>query len=248
MRQFLNSALLLIFTLCALSVRAADSTAAFDAANRLYEQGRFREAAAAYEGILKTGQSPALFFNLGNAYYKSGQLGQALAAYRRAENLAPRDPDVRANLQFVRTRIQGPKEDRSAWEAWLRRLTLNEWAVLAAVPFWTCLLLLTAMQFRRNLRNSLTTPAWISGAAAAVLAILTALAWQAHTSASAVVTARDAVVRNGPLEESPAAFNVHDGAEVDLLDQKNDWVQVRAGGRIGWIRQSHVAIISSGAS
>src|SRR5208283_3385436 len=71
---------------------AADLPADFSAANRLYAQGRFSDAAEAYEKLLQTGaQSPALLFNYANAEFKSGHLGRAIAAYRQAELLAPRD-------------------------------------------------------------------------------------------------------------------------------------------------------------
>ena len=53
----------------------------------------------------------------------------------------------------------------------------------------------------------------------------------------------DAVVRNGPLEESPSAFTVHDGAELAVLDHKNEWLQVEVdGGRTGWIRKDQVVV------
>jgi tetratricopeptide (TPR) repeat protein len=65
---------------------AAVSAAAFDSANKLYEEGKFAEAASAYETLAKSGQSSAtLCFNLGNAFFKSGQIGRAIAAYRQAE-------------------------------------------------------------------------------------------------------------------------------------------------------------------
>ena len=75
----------------------------FDTANKLYEEGKFAEAAAAYESLVQSRQvSAALYFNLGNAWFKSGQIGRAIAAYRQAEQMTPRDPDLRANLQFAR--------------------------------------------------------------------------------------------------------------------------------------------------
>src|SRR6185436_11225451 len=83
--------------------RAEDVAVTFDGANKLYEQGKFVEAAAGYEKLVLGGQSSApIYYNLGNAYFKSGQIGRAIRAYRQAERLTPRDPDLRANLQFAR--------------------------------------------------------------------------------------------------------------------------------------------------
>src|SRR5689334_7524861 len=110
------------------SAVAADTFPDFDAANRLYEQGKFPEAAAAYEKIAQSGPaSAAVYFNLGNARFKSGEAGRAVAAYREAERLAPRDPEVRANLQFVRNQVQGPTLKPRFAERWFGRLTVNEW-------------------------------------------------------------------------------------------------------------------------
>ena len=82
---------------------AEDPSALFDAGNKLYEQGKYGEAAAAYLRLLERGdRSAAVYFNLGNACFKSGQIGRAILAYREAARVTPRDPDLRANLQFAR--------------------------------------------------------------------------------------------------------------------------------------------------
>src|ERR1051325_4488967 len=106
---------------------AADISSEFDSANKLYGQGKFSEAASAYEKLARSGSvSPAVYFNLGNAFFKSGEIGRAIAAYRQAEKIAPRDPDVRANPQFIRNQIQGPTLSPSRWQHSLATLTRNE--------------------------------------------------------------------------------------------------------------------------
>src|SRR5438874_2259009 len=141
--------------LCAFCSWAADTAALFDAANKLYEQGKFAEAAAGYEDLGRSsGASAALYFNLGNAFFKSGQIGRAIAAYRSAEQLTPRDPDVRANLQFARKQAQGPSFSPNRWQRWLSKLTLNEWTLLATGSVWLWFLLLAALQWWPQWRNS----------------------------------------------------------------------------------------------
>src|SRR5258708_6882523 len=99
----------MLIVVCSLHVHAEVSSGAFDAANKLYEQGKFADAAAGYEKLLQSGQvSEAIYFNWGNALFKSGQIGRAIAAYEQAERIAPRAPDVRANLQFARNQVPGP--------------------------------------------------------------------------------------------------------------------------------------------
>ena len=97
------------------------STADFSAANKLYAEGKFADAADAYEKILQAGAaSPALLFNSANAEFKAGHLGKAIAAYRQAELLSPRDAELRANLAFVRNQVQGATLRESRWQNWAR--------------------------------------------------------------------------------------------------------------------------------
>jgi len=219
--------------------------AQFDAANKLYAQSKFTDAAAAYEKIVKAGSvSPALYFNLGNAYFKAGQLGRAIAAYRQAEELAPRDPDVRANVQFARNRVQGPRLGMSLWRQKLGTLSANEWMAFATAAVWLTLGLLIARMIKPSLRATLRP--WTLVAIVGSLLIFTGAKLAISQSASprtAIVVVTDATVRNSPFEESPAAFTAHDGAELRVIDHKDDWLQVTDGNRnFGWVKRAAVEL------
>ena len=230
----------------ALSVRASDAVSAeFDAANRLYAQNKFAEAAVAYEQILTNGAvSPVLYFNQGNAYFKAGQIGRAIAAYRQAERFTPRDPDVRANLQFARNRVQGPTIKAAAWQRGLNKLSLNEWTGLAVAGLWLTIALLIARQLKPALRPVLRSWTWIAGASALILfGCVWFAAKQSFTSQIAIVTTTDATVRTSPFDESPSAFTAHDGAELRVLDRKDDWVQVTDDARrLGWLKRGTLSL------
>ncbi len=228
----------------AASAAAADVAAGFDAANRLYEQGRFADAAVEYQKLIESGPpAPALYFNLGNAFFKAGAAGRAIAAYRQAQQIAPRDPDVRANLQFVRGQVQGPTRQPGRWERGLQRLTANEWTVLASVALWMWLLLLAAIQLRPAWKSSLRSLVWLSGTATVLLAAGLGAALSVDSNRTAIVTVRDAAVHNGPLEESPGVLTVHDGAEVQVVDRKDDWFQVSVADRTGWLKRDQVILV-----
>lgn len=228
----------------ALAVRAGDVVSAdFDSANRLYAQNQFAEAAAAYDQILTNGAvSPVLYFNQGNAYFKAGQLGRAIAAYRQAERFTPRDPDLRANLQFARNRVQGPTIKAAAWQRGLNQLSLNEWTGLAVASFWLTFALLVARQLKPALRPVLRSWTWIASVSTVLLFSLVGFAAkQSFTSPTAIVNTPDATVRTSPFDESPAAFTAHDGAELRVLDRKDDWVQVTDDDRrVGWLKRPAV--------
>jgi tetratricopeptide (TPR) repeat protein len=234
-----------LLALEAMAAPAELSPAAFQAANKLYEEGKYPDAAAAYEKLIQGGRaSAALYFNLGNAFFKSSQIGRAIAAYRQAERLKPRDPDVRANLQFARNQVQGPTLPLGRWQRWLARLSLDEWTVLAAAVAWLLFLLLALRQWRPALKASLRT-AVLAVAVAAVLlgACLAAALYQARSVHLVIVVKPEAVVRWGWLEGSKEAFTVHDGAELKVLDQNGQWLQVSAGPlRLGWLPREQVVL------
>lgn len=239
----------LLLTLSARGAQTDNPIAAFEAANQLYEKGNYTNAAAAYEKLLQAGHvSASVHFNLGNAFCKSGQVGRAIAAYRQAERITPRDPDLRANLQFTRNQTQGPTQSISRWQSWFGELSLNEWTLLAAAGLWLWLLFLAALQWRPTLRPALRGYLITLTLVAAVLCACLGVAWQeTRLAPSAIVVTNDLVVHSGPFDEAPKAFVVYDGAEMQVLDQKDDWLQVSADPRrIGWVRRAQVLLLPQG--
>jgi len=234
---------LVLLLISGLDLRADNAGSAFDAANRFYAQNKFSVAAAGYEQLIAAGPvSPALYFNLGNARFKSGQIGRAIAAYRQAETLTPRDPDVRANLQFARAQVSGPTVRATLLQRALGTLSLNEWAALGAVALWITFLLLAWRQLRPSLASAIQIWTRLAGAVALTLCVAVALAFfQSPARNSVIVAARETTVRNGPFDESPSAFTANDGAELHLLDRKDDWLQVTDDTRrIGWLKRDAV--------
>lgn len=230
-------------------LNAEDATAAFDSANRLYAEGKFGEAVVAYQKILGTGvASPAIHFNLGNAYFKSGQIGRAIAAYRQAEQFSPRDPDLRANLQFARNQVQGPTLRAGRLERWLGTLSLNEWTWLGAGAVWLTFTLLTVRQLRPALARPLRS--WTRAMGIIALILMAGFLMAFSTAANrqrAIIVVPEAPVRSGPFEESPNSFTARDGAELRVLDQKDNWLQVTdVSRRVGWVKRD--AVVLSGRS
>lgn len=127
---------IVMFTFAPVRAQSAD-VETLARANQLYENGRFAEAAQTYEQVAAQGVTDAaLFYNLGNAYYKLGDSGRAILNYERAALLAPRDADVYANLAMARAQVVDKYETNGGsallrlaalGQAWL---TLNETAVI----------------------------------------------------------------------------------------------------------------------
>ena len=255
-RLLLLALVLLLIALLPTSSISAEPAAAFDAANKLYEQGRHREAAAAYESLLKTSpQSESLLFNLGNARFKAGETGRAIAAWREAERLAPREPGIRFNLQFARRKVSGQETSAGTLGGrTLAALTANEWAALAAVALWIWCGLLALRELRPALRPTLSGYTATAGGIFLALAVCVGAATSRNDRPEAVVTTPEAILRSGPLEEAKVLHQLRDGTEVVILDRKTitiasqpqTWLDIRdAANHRGWIKNDQVAEIGT---
>lgn len=216
----------------------------FDAAARLYEQGRVAEAAAIYQSLVTNGvATPALLFNQGNAWLAAGQVGRAIVSYRAARRLAPRDPEILANLARARARVgHGATTVEGPAARVLRMLTGNEWGAAALVGVWLWFGLLAARECFPRWKPQTTFLARSFAVLALVAGVGTVAAGVRGARTVIVVIAPDTAVRFGPLEESQPAFTLPDGAELVVTDRKGEWLEVRdAAGRRGWILERHVA-------
>ncbi len=255
LRRWFVLALLTLFT--AGFLHAENLASLFDQANKLYEQAKYDGAANAYQKLVQSEPaSAALYFNLGNAWFKAGQSGRAIAAYRQAERLAPRDPNLRFNLNFVRKKVTGAESaPAESWRRWLATLTLNEWTALAMGASWLWFLLLALRELRPTLRRTLSGYTTTAGVAAILLgAILASALYDQSRVKQAVIIATNAVIRYGPLEESQVFYQLRDGSEVTVLDEKElslggksqTWLQVQdALHRIGWVQRDQVILLSN---
>lgn len=235
--------LMQILCFAILPLKAASPTADFDQANKLYEEGKFESAAEAYRKLVSADKSSStVLFNLGNAHFKAGQIGRAIAAYRNAAQLTPRDPDLRANLDFARQRVSGPTSRPGQLRRWTDTLTTNEWTLITIIPVWAWFGLMIAGQIRPTLKARLRSPLIISGVAS--LIVCSVFGWMLngrYNEQRVVVTVRESVARFGPLAESQSAFTANDGAELQLLDAKDDWYQVSNGAQqTGWMKTNAV--------
>ena len=232
--------------------RAAEGgvAAEFSAANKLYAEGKFAEAAAGWGKVIQEAQAagtaaPALYFNYGNAEFKLGHLGLAIAAYRHAALLAPRDSEVLGNLEFVRNQVQGATVRPGRWQSWVGALTLNEGTLLTAAALWLTFLLLMARQIRPalapRLRGLTVTATVVTLLSGAVLAVQAAGHFSRQT---AVVTEANVIARSGPYDDALKTFAVHDGAELSVLDRHDDWFQVADGtGKTGWLPRKQLELL-----
>ena len=219
----------------------------FFEANTQYKTGHYDEAIAGYEAVRAAGlESGALYYNLGNAYFKAGKVGRAVLSWERARQLLPRDPDVAANLRFARRQIVGGEAVSPPEPAlWLRLVApLAFWAstrelgMATALAYCALLLLATLRLLVPGRRQVLGRCAIVAGlvALAGATALGVRAGWDALRPLAVVVDGAEVPVRFEPSESGTVHFTLPAGAVVELLDARPGWEHVmRADGRRGWV-------------
>jgi len=134
----------------------AQSDAGFAKANAEFAQGHFKEATAGYEALVSAGQwNPNLFYDLGNAYFRTKDFGRAILNYERALALDRHHPEARANLQIARDEARALELQTSRLERYLQLASANQYSVVAAVAFWLMIFAFAAMIFARRRSTAL---------------------------------------------------------------------------------------------
>jgi tetratricopeptide (TPR) repeat protein len=217
----------------------------FDAAKTPQEYG---ESAALLESLLADGfRNGAVYYNLGNAYFRAGEYGRAIAAYRKAKTYRPRDPYLDANLRQALSVAPGRlPEPPSPWWThvlfWSGWLSFPEKTYAAFAGFLLAAFAASAaLIFRRPRVYWLSA---VSGLCAAVLSVDAGLAYADVTWSKHAVVTGETIARKGIGKDYEPAFDqpLKDGAEFTVLSENGDWVFGHFEGiGDGWLRREHVA-------
>jgi tetratricopeptide (TPR) repeat protein len=248
-----------VFALMALlsmaPARAGAQEEIFEQGNQLYQQGDYPGAIAAYETVLDSGfESAALHYNLGNAYFKAGDLGRSILQWERARAVAPSDPDVLANLELARSLTADAVEP------------LPRFWLVSAVAWWVDLL-------PRGLLMAIVPSAWLvtgAGVSARILArrddVRRLAGWVAIAGSAIVLTlgtnlfvrefgmgraergvilAEAVPVRSAPADQDDLTlFEIHEGTRVRIDQRAGAWAEiVLEDGKVGWVLADVMGVI-----
>lgn len=241
----------LVFVLISSCTPTSISGESLAQANHLYEAGEFVQAAAAYQTLVDNGVvDGVLYYNLGNAYFKSGDLGRAILNYRRAQRLLPRDADIAANLILARaqTKDQLGTEESGLVQFVTRTLvgwtTLNEAAALA-LGLWIVLCgLLIARMVRRRWDGVLLHIIMLIVAVALALCVLSVglRVAEARGRPPGVIVVDAVEVHSGPGTDYLTEFSLHAGAEIRVIEARPGWVRIALPGDLqGWVSEESLA-------
>ena len=226
----------------------AGQGAFFDEGNQRYQAGDFDEALERYAQILDDGlESGELYYNIGNTYFKLGELGPAILYYERARRLMPSDGDLLANLELARSLTAD--EIASLPGFWLFR-AVGWWVELVphgALVWLVALAYLVAMTavILVILRPATVLAAWgrrlaIAGATVTLVFGLNLAVRELGIGAAeeAVIMAEETAVQSAPSDDSALQiFAVHEGTKVQTDRRSDAWIEIiLEDGKVGWVR------------
>ena len=240
---------LLIVVLLAMPVKAAELTQAFLDGVHSYKTGEYETAIIEFSKIVNAGiRNGNLFYNLGNAYLKNGDLGYAMLWYQRALKLTPDDPDLKFNHKFALTLVKDATEDDRLpilrvvffWQQLLSATTI-QWAAIVLNLFFWIILAIQALRKKRTLKT-------LSYVILTVALLFTLTAFYNYYAAryvkAAVILPDKVAVRSGLTGDSTELFVLHAGTKVKIEKENRDFYKIYfSEGKIGWLKKSEVGVI-----
>ncbi len=223
----------------------SDVNALFKKGCTLYEEGNYLQSISTYQSIIKKGiKNSTIYYNLGNAYFKNEQLGEALVFYERAFRLSPRNEDIRFNLTFARLQASGKKTQgifKKFFSNIYHFLSINELTLITSFFYFSLCVLIAIYIFKKK-----SPLLWLI-LPAGFLIIFNGLwlgvkIYKEKITTSAIVVSPCGEVHNGPSDDYSIGFTLPEGEKVIVLQEKGSWyaVGVKEKGLKGWIRKESI--------
>jgi len=224
----------------------------FQSGIELYKRGNYTQSARKFEETLKSGtESGAIYFNLGNCYFKMGKLGKARVAYEKAKYFLPRDHDLNGNLAYLATKledkVQLPEENVFLRMSFMpsKFFTRNEMSLFVLIIFIIILLLWLSLILRIPFRRIVIGKIIVFMAIFIWLTtVLCVKIKNENNSNFGVVMIKEAPVRWGNTDDDKVAFYLHEGTKVLIRQQRGSWFLVTIGNdKTGWIKNSFLEVL-----
>jgi tetratricopeptide (TPR) repeat protein len=224
----------------------ADAATQFAEANRAYAAGKYEEATKVYKALIDSGQgNAAVFYDLGNTWFRRGYLGHAILNYERALALDPEQPEAAANLAFVREKARSLELPQGRLERYLVYGTSAIYTGLACAGFWIGVFALAAFFFSRR-RSKAALGLTILGLllCAGAIGVEYLRETGAHGRDLAVVTTKSAEARVATADSASSVLALPAGSEVKILSTRGDWSYAELPNNTrGWIPTERVELV-----
>ena len=253
----MNRQIVVIFSiiLCSLTLQHSfgnnPQVGDFARANQLYTAAQYDSAVKLYETILSKGyESAELYYNLGNAYYKAGNIPKAILNYERARLIKPNDEEINFNLQLAQTMVVDKINVlpefflKRWWRSFSYWFSSNVWAIISLVSFVFMLIGIAIYLFIATpVLKKISFFLSVLLLAMSLVSLSHSLSLKKERTAhnTAIVMSPTVTVRSAPDENSTELFVIHEGTKVWIIDQVGDWLRIKiADGNNGWMRSSEL--------
>lgn len=248
MRKIIYIATFLLLSSC---LWAGENEDLITQADKDYSEGLYNNAIENYSKVLQNGYvSAGLYYNLGNAYFKTNDLASAILYYEKARRLAPDDEDIQFNLNVANSRITDKIEEIPVifYKRWGNRILnsfdLTTWARFNVALFIIILVLITVFFLSGKLLLKKIT-FWTAIIVFVFFLLTLTFSIQSYHRINkiheAVVFNPSLTVKSSPTENSVDLFVVHEGTKVSITDQLGIWYEIRiANGSAGWVLKEMV--------
>lgn len=238
-------------TLGSFAAHADEAATLFRAATDAYERADYGTAIDLYEQIIGMGKASwQIYYNLGNAYFRSNQLGRAILNYERARRMNPDEEDIRFNLEYANLRVldRVPAPPKPSAVVWLESLILSPsftTVLWLSLGFYALGLLLLAAKFyapkfqkMRLYRFAL----WTDIILFVLFFSLFSYRWyKRSTEKFAIVLVPEISVNSSPAEDAKEIFALHEGTKVQVQERSAEWVRIRLrDGKVGWLQSEAI--------
>ena len=248
MRRFvlLFPVLFLLVSSATFAVTARPVDEIFQTANQAMQDGQYDQAVADYRSLLDAGlENGSLHAQLGQALFRQGKLGEALFQFLLAARLKPRDPDIEANLRYLRNHVSDRVEPSpqnpviGIMKRIAHRMNRRENWIAFSILWFLCWALAAVRFFWP--KELLRWSSWVIGAALLLLSI-TLLQKEFFERPIGVISSSEAKVYSGPGEGNVLLFELHEGTELSILERKEaGWLSIElADGKKGWVAATDV--------
>ncbi|MDR1526741.1 MAG: tetratricopeptide repeat protein [Dysgonamonadaceae bacterium] len=223
-------------------------------ANAAYSAKDYRQAAQLYESAInENGASAAVYYNLGNAFYRLNQIAPAILNYERALLLDPGNRDIRFNLEIARLKTVDKIEPvgefflAEGYNAVKNLYSADQWSYIAIVSFVLLILCLFLFFFSR--RIALKKTGFYSGLALLVFCLAAnVFAYNQKKKlthrTTAIIFSATTTIKSAPDNSGTDLFILHEGTKVQITNRLGEWNEIEtADGNVGWIQSKEIEVI-----
>lgn len=214
--------------------------------NEYYKNNQYQLAIEEYNKAFKQGYEGAtLYYNLGNAHYRLGEVGYAILYYEKALKFSPSDEDTKHNLALARLNLKDKVDSLppffifNIWEGLIALFSVTGWTFVTYIFYILLLIAVIAYFFSKS--STQQRVSFFSGAAFLLLMLFSVLLLNVKMNKeyrlkNGIILQPEVTAKTSPDNSSKDGFTIHEGLKVKLEDRVDNWVKIRLNdGKVGWI-------------